>query len=67
MAKLTGQSAPRVARQYGWDIRRGSRHWLLRHPLTGETTAISFGSTISIRNERNLLTTLRNGSRKRKP
>lgn len=58
MSKLT-----REAREMGYTLENGSKHWKLRHSETGYTTTLSYGTKLSTRDERNMRSRLRRGAK----
>lgn len=56
MTKLT-----KTARAMGYIFEKGSKHWKLTHSVTGYRTTLSYGSKLSFRDERNMLSSLRRG------
>lgn len=58
MSKLT-----RHARHLGYILENGSKHWLLTHSVTGYRTTLSYGSKLSSRDERNMMSRLRKGTK----
>jgi hypothetical protein len=57
MSKLT-----REARDMGYVLENGSKHWKLRHLRSGYTTTLPYGSKLSFRDERNIRSRLRRGA-----
>jgi hypothetical protein len=42
------------AERLGWTVQRGSKHWKLRHNVTGKTTILPYGSKMSDRSLKNV-------------
>jgi hypothetical protein len=52
-----------VARDLGYDLEPGSRHWKARHRRTGCLTTVPYGTKLSFRSERNVIASLRRGAK----
>lgn len=52
-----------LALSLGYDLEPGSKHWKLRHQRTGFRTTLPYGTKLSFRSERNVLSSLRRGAK----
>ena len=53
----------RLARDLGYDIKPGRRHWHLTHSTTGSVTILPFGRKRSTRSVRNITANLKRGAK----